>query len=114
MSLFQTLAGGLFDGTPQVAPVAIAETGLPSIVRTNAVAAGSYDITFANPNKAPNDRVVVKITAQSLPAHNLTPGYLWLTLNGVQILRVNLRDDTGALTDGVFGVEVMRVTAQNT
>lgn len=112
-STFQTLAGGLFDGT-QVAPVAINQTGLPAIVRTppGPVPAGSYDITFANPNPSPTQKVSVKVTAQPLPAggHNLATSFLWVNPS---TLRVTLRiDSTGALADGIFGVEVSRVTTQ--
>lgn len=108
MSVFRTLAAGLFDGTA-APPTITAATGFTAIVRTNAVANGSYDITFANPNPAPTTRAIVLVTPQHIAVHNLTPDYTWVDAN---TLRVTLRDDAATLTDAVFGVEVRRVSAK--
>lgn len=121
MSLFQTLAAALVDGTPPspAPPTVIAETGFPSIVRSGVGPVGVYDCTFANPNPSPTQKVVVKITCQPLPAggHNVLGTYAWVTAQPFSAaapgLRISLRTETtGALSDAVFSVEVSRVTAQ--
>lgn len=115
MSLFQTIAAGLFDGTPPSPsdPTTIGQTGFSAIVRSPFAAVGSYDLTFANPNPAPSGKAAVKINAQPLPAggHNLVGGYLWIDPSTLRILLQ--QETTGALADGVFSVEISRVTAQN-
>ncbi len=112
MSVFRTLAGGLFDGVN----VAItAATGFTAIVRTQGVANGSWDITFANPNPAPSTRCIALVTPEHIANHNLSPDYTWVNVaadGSSSTLRVTLRDDTATLTDAVFGVEVRRISAK--
>lgn len=104
MSVFRTLAGGQFDG---VNVAVINATMFSGIVRTNAVANGSWDLATEQP--IPTGKVAVEVQAHHIAAHNLTADYVWAIVNGAQVLRVSLRDDTAALTDGVFDVIVKRI-----